>query len=274
MPAGPRRRSRRCAGRGSWRSSLLGSVATEMLFAIALGMFARGLGFPLSLAELLVINMSVSLFASFIPVPGGIGIVEGGLAVGLTAAGLPESAAFATALLYRIATFYLPPFWGWFALQWLRKNRYLYEKAEADILYPCPEQLPYTSQPAAQTPDLQRVKSSFDPTESVRYPLGGARMRNSRLASDSWPLPVLLRCRPPQPPTRASPRTMVITARAQRHRRSPVARRRPDGEGRRRAEAARRRSQRRARRLASDAGHVLRRPRARRDVRDAELPSR
>ncbi len=104
---------------------LLGSAGTEVLFATALGMFARGMGFPLSIAELLVINMSVSLFSSFIPVPGGIGIVEGGLAVGLTAAGLPESAAFATALLYRIATFYLPPFWGWFALHWLRANRYL-----------------------------------------------------------------------------------------------------------------------------------------------------
>ncbi len=104
---------------------LLGSAGTEVLFAIALGLFARGMGFPVSIAELLVINMSISLFSSFIPVPGGIGIVEGGLAVGLTAAGLPESAAFATALLYRIATFYLPPFWGWFALQWLRRNRYL-----------------------------------------------------------------------------------------------------------------------------------------------------
>ena len=104
---------------------LLGSAGTEVLFAIALGMFARGMGYPLPIAELLVINMSVSLFSSFIPVPGGIGIVEGGLAVGLTAAGLPESAAFATALLYRIATFYLPPFWGWFALHWLREHRYL-----------------------------------------------------------------------------------------------------------------------------------------------------
>ena len=59
------------------------------------------------------------------PVPGGIGVVEGGLLVGLTAAGMPESAAFATIILYRITTFYLPPIWGWFALNWLRKNRYL-----------------------------------------------------------------------------------------------------------------------------------------------------
>jgi uncharacterized protein (TIRG00374 family) len=104
---------------------LLGNIGTEILFATALGLFARGLGFPLSLADLLVINISVSLLSTVIPVPGGIGVVEGGLVVGLTAAGVPESAAFATALLYRIATFYLPPTWGWFALRWLRKNRYL-----------------------------------------------------------------------------------------------------------------------------------------------------
>jgi uncharacterized membrane protein YbhN (UPF0104 family) len=104
---------------------ILGNVATEILFATALGMFARGLGYPLSLADLLVINLSVALFSMFIPVPGGIGVVEGGLLVGLTAAGMPESAAFATVILYRITTFYLPPIWGWFALNWLRKNRYL-----------------------------------------------------------------------------------------------------------------------------------------------------
>ena len=58
---------------------VLGNIGTEMLFATALGLFARGLGFPLSLAELLVINISVSLLATVIPVPGGIGVVEGGL---------------------------------------------------------------------------------------------------------------------------------------------------------------------------------------------------
>ena len=104
---------------------ILGNVATEVLFATALGMFALGLGFHMSLTQLIVINTSVSLFATFIPVPGGIGVVEGGLLVGLTAAGMPESAAFATTLLYRISTFYLPPVWGYFALNWLRKNRYL-----------------------------------------------------------------------------------------------------------------------------------------------------
>jgi uncharacterized membrane protein YbhN (UPF0104 family) len=116
---------------GSLRSShklpqlILGNVATEVLFATALGLFARALGFPLSIADLLVINMSTSLFSSLIPVPGGIGVVEGGLVVGLSADGMTQSSAFAAVLLYRICTFYLPPIWGWFALRWLRHNQYL-----------------------------------------------------------------------------------------------------------------------------------------------------
>jgi uncharacterized protein (TIRG00374 family) len=104
---------------------LLGSVATEVLFATALGLFARGFGYDVTLAELLVINISVSLLASFIPVPGGIGVAEFGLVLGLTAAGMTPEAALATSLLYRIATFYLPPVWGFGALQWLKRNRYL-----------------------------------------------------------------------------------------------------------------------------------------------------
>jgi len=39
--------------------------------------------------------------------------------------GLPEESVFAVALLYRIATFYLPPVWGFFALRWLERNRSL-----------------------------------------------------------------------------------------------------------------------------------------------------
>ena len=104
---------------------LLGSVATEVLFAIALGVCARAFGYDLPLAELLVINISVSLLASFIPVPGGIGVAEFGLVVGLTSAGMTSEAALAAVLLYRLATFYLPPVWGFIAMRWLQRNRYL-----------------------------------------------------------------------------------------------------------------------------------------------------
>jgi uncharacterized membrane protein YbhN (UPF0104 family) len=102
-----------------------GNVATEVLFATALGLFCRSLGYPIGLPDLLVINMSVSLLASFIPVPGGVGVTEFGLTLGLTSAGMPEEAALAAVLLYRVSSFYLPPVWGFFALRWLQRNRYL-----------------------------------------------------------------------------------------------------------------------------------------------------
>jgi glycosyltransferase 2 family protein len=102
-----------------------GNLATEVLFAGALGLMARGFGYHIPLAELIVINSGTSLFSSFIPVPGGIGVVEFALEVGLTSAGMTPSSAAATILLYRLATFYLPPVWGFFAFRWLQRNRYL-----------------------------------------------------------------------------------------------------------------------------------------------------
>jgi uncharacterized membrane protein YbhN (UPF0104 family) len=104
---------------------LLGSLATELLFAIALGLFARAFGAHVDLTELLVFNISVSLRASFIPVPGGIGVAEFGLTIGLTSAGMVPEAAIAAVLLYRISTYYLPPAWGFPAMLWLQRNRYL-----------------------------------------------------------------------------------------------------------------------------------------------------
>jgi uncharacterized membrane protein YbhN (UPF0104 family) len=104
---------------------LLGSLATELLFAAALGLFARAFGAHIPFNELLVVNIGVSLLASFIPVPGGIGVAEFGLSIGLTAAGMESEAAIAAVLLYRIATYYLPPVWGFPAMLWLQRNRYL-----------------------------------------------------------------------------------------------------------------------------------------------------
>jgi glycosyltransferase 2 family protein len=102
-----------------------GSLATEVLFAVALGIFANAFGYDVSLADLLLINISVSLLATFVPVPGGIGVTEFGLTVGLTAAGMPEEAALAAVVLYRVSTFYLPPVWGFFAMRWLQRNAHL-----------------------------------------------------------------------------------------------------------------------------------------------------
>jgi uncharacterized membrane protein YbhN (UPF0104 family) len=67
-------------------------------------------------------NISVSLLGSFVPIPGNIGVAELGLTVGLVSAGMTEEAALAAVLLYRGATFYAPPLWGFFAMRSLQKN--------------------------------------------------------------------------------------------------------------------------------------------------------
>jgi glycosyltransferase 2 family protein len=40
-------------------------------------------------------------------------------------AGMPEGVAFAAALMFRMATFYVPPAWGMVAFRWLERNKHL-----------------------------------------------------------------------------------------------------------------------------------------------------
>jgi uncharacterized membrane protein YbhN (UPF0104 family) len=102
-----------------------GNLATELLFAAALGVFTRAVGYPIGLGDLLFINISVSLLAGLLPIPGGIGVVEGALVFGLVRAGMPEEAAFAATMMYRLSNFYLPPIWGYFAWRWLQRTNHL-----------------------------------------------------------------------------------------------------------------------------------------------------
>jgi uncharacterized membrane protein YbhN (UPF0104 family) len=54
-----------------------------------------------------------------------VGVVEFGLTLGLTSAGMAQEPALAAVLRHRFSTFYLPPVWGFFAMRWLQRNRYL-----------------------------------------------------------------------------------------------------------------------------------------------------
>jgi uncharacterized protein (TIRG00374 family) len=59
------------------------------------------------------------------PTPGGIGAVEAALAAGLIAVGLDSTTAISAALLYRIATFWLPILPGWASFWWLQRKHAL-----------------------------------------------------------------------------------------------------------------------------------------------------
>ncbi|MFN7151343.1 MAG: lysylphosphatidylglycerol synthase domain-containing protein, partial [Microthrixaceae bacterium] len=102
-----------------------GNLANQLLYALALGACLAAFGGSLNLATLVVVYVGAALFGGLMPVPGGIGVMEAALMAGLTAAGIDATIASATALLFRLVTFYLPPLWGWLALRWLQRHSYL-----------------------------------------------------------------------------------------------------------------------------------------------------
>jgi glycosyltransferase 2 family protein len=102
-----------------------GNVASELLYALALGATCLAYGVNLNLGQLVFINTAASVLSSLIPVPGGIGAAEAALSAGLIAMGVDESTAFAIAITQRLCTFYLPPIWGYLSLRWLSRKGYV-----------------------------------------------------------------------------------------------------------------------------------------------------
>jgi uncharacterized protein (TIRG00374 family) len=102
-----------------------GNLAARIALAVVLSALLHAFGQPAPLGELVVVNTVVALFAGLLPVPGGLGVYEGALTGGLVLIGIPDTVALATALTYRMVTFYLPPIWGWFAMRTLKREAYL-----------------------------------------------------------------------------------------------------------------------------------------------------
>jgi uncharacterized membrane protein YbhN (UPF0104 family) len=102
-----------------------GNLVNQLVYAAALGLSLRAFGGELNMATLVVVYVGAALFGGLMPVPGGIGVVEAALTAGLIAAGIDNATATATALTFRVATFYLPPVWGWAAVRWLERRSYL-----------------------------------------------------------------------------------------------------------------------------------------------------
>jgi uncharacterized membrane protein YbhN (UPF0104 family) len=102
-----------------------GNLGGQLLQAIILGLCLRAFGHHATMAELLLVNTIASLFAGFMPVPGGMGVAEAAYMAGLVALGVPNTAAMSTAIAFRMVTYYLPPIWGAIAMRWLRAHSYL-----------------------------------------------------------------------------------------------------------------------------------------------------
>jgi uncharacterized membrane protein YbhN (UPF0104 family) len=102
-----------------------GSFAQELAVAMTLSVSLRAFDDHLRLPTLLVVITLAAVIGGVSPSPGGMGVVEAGLILGLTAAGVAESDATAAVFIQRLFTSYLPPIWGWIALVWMRKREYL-----------------------------------------------------------------------------------------------------------------------------------------------------
>jgi uncharacterized membrane protein YbhN (UPF0104 family) len=102
-----------------------GSFAAELLIAMALSVSLRAFDDHLRLPTLIVVITLAGFVGGASPSPGGMGVVEAGLILGLTAAGVAEADATAAVFIQRLFTSYLPPIWGWLTLVWMRKREYL-----------------------------------------------------------------------------------------------------------------------------------------------------
>ncbi len=67
-----------------------------------------GVGAELSTLELARVYFVVTLLSSFVPVPGGVGVIEAGLTGALVAAGVAPPVALAGVLVYRLLTYVAP----------------------------------------------------------------------------------------------------------------------------------------------------------------------
>ena len=88
-----------------------------------LAMSILALGGAVPWRSLLLVYGLATLVGSLGITPGGLGLVEGTLCLGLVSTGLPAALALAAVLLYRLVSFWLVMATGWVVLLWLRLER-------------------------------------------------------------------------------------------------------------------------------------------------------
>jgi glycosyltransferase 2 family protein len=102
-----------------------GAFGRDLVVAMALSVSLLAFGDHLRLPVLIVVIVLAATIGGIAPTPGGLGVVEAGMILGLTSAGISEANATAAVFIQRLFTSYLPPIWGWATLVWMRKKEYL-----------------------------------------------------------------------------------------------------------------------------------------------------
>lgn len=101
------------------------NFATEAILGMAMWFSVLAIGEQIPLGAALAVVVGAVMLGGLAPTPGGVGVQEAVLAAGLVGVGVSPNDATAAAIIYRIVSFALPPFWGAASLGWLRKNDYV-----------------------------------------------------------------------------------------------------------------------------------------------------
>jgi uncharacterized membrane protein YbhN (UPF0104 family) len=112
-------RARSSVRRPSWR--LLGAVGYLGFDIAALGATFAAAGQPIAAAPL-VLGYLIGYLANLIPIPGGFGVLEGGLAGCLIAYGAPPTQAAAAVVVYHAIAFWIPSLGGLAGFAMLRRR--------------------------------------------------------------------------------------------------------------------------------------------------------
>jgi undecaprenyl-diphosphatase len=98
-----------------------GSAMVTIANTMALYAGVRAFGVAPALATVAVVYLAGSAVGSAAPTPSGLGALEAAVVAGLVATAVPESAAVAGVLLFRLATFWIPILPGWLCFLGLQR---------------------------------------------------------------------------------------------------------------------------------------------------------
>ncbi|HKX68310.1 MAG TPA: lysylphosphatidylglycerol synthase transmembrane domain-containing protein [Intrasporangium sp.] len=100
---------------------LVGALLLDVSFVAALVCATRAFGATQPIAAIAVVYFAGAIIGSAVPTPGGLGGIEAAMSAGLIAIGVDGGTAVSSVLLYRLATYWLPIPFGWYALNRLQK---------------------------------------------------------------------------------------------------------------------------------------------------------
>jgi uncharacterized membrane protein YbhN (UPF0104 family) len=103
----------------NWR--MLGAVGYLAFDIAALGALFAAAGHPIPV-DALVLGYVIGYMANMLPVPGGFGVLEGGLAAMLIAYGAPATQAAAAVVVYHAIAFWIPSLGGLIGYAFLRRG--------------------------------------------------------------------------------------------------------------------------------------------------------